>query len=57
MTVATVSNNRVLTSGGAILSYHRRDIYNVAKAVHGNRPDNHCNRSETRTSVLLLELY
>ena len=57
MTVATVSNKRVLTSDRARQFSNRRDIYNVAKAVHGNRSDSHCNWSETRTSVLLVELY
>ena len=36
---------------------NRCDIYNVAKVVHGNRSDNHRNRSDTRPSSLLLELY
>ena len=31
--------------------------YKVARVVHGNRSDNHCNRSDTRSSVLLQELH
>ena len=29
----------------------------VAKVVHANRSDTHCNRADTRPSVLLLQLY
>ena len=33
------------------------DIYNVAKVVHRDWLDNHCNWSDTLPSILLLELY
>ena len=36
---------------------NRCDINKVAKFVHGNCSDSYCNRSETRPSVLLLQLY
>ena len=31
--------------------------YKVSKVVHRKRSDKHCNRSDTRLSILLLELY
>ena len=36
---------------------HARQFLKVAKGVHRNQPDNHCNQSDTRLPVLLLELY
>ena len=33
------------------------DVHKVAKAVHGNRSDNHCNWSDAWLPVLLLDLY
>ena len=33
------------------------DIYKVTKVFHGHWPDNHCNRSDTWVSILLLKLY
>ena len=36
------------------------DICKAAKVVYGNRSDNHCNQSDTQSSILLLlvlELY
>ena len=39
-----------------IYKVFRCDIYKVRKVVHGNRSDNHSNSSDTRPSILLLEL-
>ena len=33
------------------------DICRALKMVHGNWSDSHCNQSDTRPSVILLELY
>ena len=39
------------------LSSNRCDFYKMAKAVHGNQLDNHCNQSNTWPSIKLQELY
>ena len=61
--VVTVQTNTAITTTTSDCARHFSnwcDICKAAKVVYGNRPDNHCNQSDTHSSILLLlvlELY